>query len=225
MSNYEDGIRALKYLAWSDERRGIIALKTNSLRRIELFRQHIRDWRPTDEDEEQLEDMEFESYLIEAIVGQYSLTILLRRNLRRIKIENLAELLFARNKMLKGSLTHIKCKSYTQEDFNQNETSRKDWRLVHLEGDDAFLESIAQFPNDHFFKLGSDGVQVRGGKRVESKRRKPDQTNKATKSGLNAQSISKVLGTASEDVLASEEERERREFERTRKRNGEKSAP
>ena len=122
-------------------------------------------------------------------------------------------MLFDKNKAFKGKLYAVKCKHYGDDDVNQNGQSRKKWRLVHMEGDDVFLESISSFSNDHRFQLGSARVQIRGGRRAASTtgaNRRDQRTQKKT--GLNQESISHVLALASDDVLAQEECREREEF-------------
>ena len=142
----------------------------------------------------------------------------MKRNMRKITVDKLPEMVFDRNKKLRGTLTPIKCKSFANSDVNQNGTSRKHWRLVHLEGDQEFLDSIAQYPDDHVFKLGADGIQIRGGTRPESKKRTnrpiPAQYNqKPVKMGTNT--ITQMLTNASDEVIRNEENRESREFQHT----------
>ena len=205
---------ASKAFAWADARRGYIALKPSCRKHIEVFRQAITDWRP-DEDDEISTDQECQTYLVDKIVDRYSLTILLRRNLRKIKLENLGRLVFERNKKLKGSLKPVKCKYYAPDDTNLNGTSRRHWRLVHMEGNDEFLRSLTQFPDDEIFQLGSEGIQIRGGTRAESKKqrsRTASESNSSKTSGMSGAVISKVLGLASEDVLADAEVKEKQEY-------------
>ena len=205
---------ASKAFAWADARRGYIALKPTCRKRIEVFCQGIAEWRPDgDEDDEISAEQEYQTYLVDKIVDRYSLTILLRRNLRKIKLEKLGRLIFERNKKLKGSLKPVKCKYYAPEDTNLNGTSRRHWRLVHMEGNDEFLRSLAQFPDDEIFQLGSKGVQIRGGTRAESrKNRNRTAAENGRASGMSGAVISKVLGLASEDVLADAEEKEKEEY-------------
>ena len=120
----------------------------------------------------------------------------------------------------------IKVKTYADTDTNQNGTSRKQWRLIHLEGDDEFLESISVYPDDHFFALGAAGIQIRGGTRAESKKSKGKAPNPQAPQpiGINIAAISKVLEKASDEVLQNEEKRERNEFSATSgKKNKERS--
>ena len=205
---------ASKAFAWADARRGYIALKPSCRKRIEVFHQAIADWR-RDEDDEISAEQECQTYLVDKIVDRYSLTILLRRNLRKTKLENLGRLVFERNKKLKGSLRPVKCRYYAPDDVNLNGTSRRHWRLVHMEGNDEFLHSLAQFPDDEIFQLGSEGIQIRGGTRAELKRQRNrtagDSSGNKT-SGMSGAAISRVLGLASEDVLADAEEKEKQEY-------------
>ena len=62
---------ASKAFAWSDAKRGIIALKACSKARLEEFRQAIREWAPEDDEEDQ--GLEFKTYLIEAVSNKFSL--------------------------------------------------------------------------------------------------------------------------------------------------------
>ena len=171
----------------------------------------------------------YKRQLLDALIQKYSLTILLKRNHKKIAIEDLPTLLFERNKKLRGGLTPIKCKSYADTDVNQNGTSRKKWRLIHLEGDEAFLASIAPFPDDHFFTLGAAGVQIRGGVQAESKKwprgrdgekdkDKDKDKNKATANpNINLTSVSSMLARASDKIIQIEETRERNKFMGTNK--------
>lgn len=91
--------------------------------------------------------------------------------------------------------------------------------MVHFEADDKFLKSIRVFAEDHFFKLGADGVQIRGGERAESARSKGKKKASPGKSNTNIKqnTISKILDSASAEVLENEERREREEFQHTSK--------
>ena len=103
-----------------------------------------------------------------------------------------------------------------------------------MEGDESFLKSIASFPDDHFFTLGAAGVQIRGGSRVESKRKNrsstgggkdKDKDKDKDKNGdknnnnsnyqnanFNLDSTANTLVGASDEKIQNEERRERNEF-------------
>ena len=202
--------------SWIYAKKGIIALKPTSRSRIDKFRAAIRDWQPDCDDDEHDDvvqrDLEFETYLLDALISKYSLTILLKRNNRKIKIENLPSLIFDRNTKLRGTLKPLKCKKYSDEDKNRDGTSRRQWRLVHLEGDAAFLDSISALPDDHIFKLGASGIQIRGGTRAESKKRRGENPH-AANARVNSAAITNLLENVSDEVIGNEEEREKREFQ------------
>ena len=83
---------AIKVYAWSDPKRGIIALEMFSKGRIEELRGTIRDWGAKGG-----EKYEYETYLNDAIVERYLITILLRRKLRTISTDKLAGHLSAKD--------------------------------------------------------------------------------------------------------------------------------
>ena len=64
-----------------------------------------------------------EMYLRESVIQKYSVTIMLRTNLASIHNDNLAPVLFKRNRYLKGSLRVIKIKFFAEEDCNSTSIS------------------------------------------------------------------------------------------------------
>ena len=199
----DDDESAVKAYAWSDPKRGVIALKTASKSRLEAVREAIRRWGNGNE------KFEYETYLNDAIVERYSVTVLLKRNFRTIPSDKVADQLFKRNKQLKGSITALKCKIYADTDVNSNGTSRRDWRLIHYEADDTFLKSLEAFPEDHQFTLGHSSTTIKGGSRPESKRRTQRERQRSARSGISKESVSKLLERASNDVIANAERKER----------------
>ena len=64
--------------------------------------------------------------------------------------------------------------------------SKEGWRHVELEADDVFMKILENFTENHRFKLGSDGIQLWGG------RRKKDGAGQGKgKSGEGQQNVSK----------------------------------
>ena len=131
---------ALDAYAWADPKRGIISLYTHSRQDIEDFRALVRQF-PAAED-----GYQYETYLRDNLIQQYSLTVFLKDNLDNIQAEGLAPLIFKRNKYLKGSLRMIKVKSYLPEDVNAAGVSRKGWCLIHFVGSNTFLDSRRHLP-------------------------------------------------------------------------------
>ena len=127
---------------------------------MELFREVLRSVQDPDP------LFQYETYLRESILQRYSLTVLLKPNLSNIQSNNLGPVLLKCNRYLKGSIRTVKVKTYALEDSNAAGVSRAGWRLFHLEGDTAFLDSLRPFPEDHLFPLGVVGVMIKGGNRV-----------------------------------------------------------
>ena len=141
---------------------------------IEQFREVIRSISPPDA------EYQYETYLRESVVQKYSITTMLRSNLMSIQNDNLAPVLFKRNRYLKGSLRVIKIKFFAEEDRNATGISRAGWHLFHLEADPDFLLSLQPFPEDHLFPLGSSGVIIRGGTCVCARKKDLTVEQKAT---------------------------------------------
>ena len=131
--------------AWSDGKRGNIALHTHSMSNIKAFREVVRQYSPPDP------NYQYETYLRDNVVKRFSLTVLLKKNLEVISTANLCPMLFSRNKYLKGSLSTVRVKTYGHQDINHQGVSRAGWRLVHLVADQKFLDSIFPFRRTIFF--------------------------------------------------------------------------
>ena len=140
---------------------------------------------------------------------------MLRRNHRNVNASTLPQKIFQRNNKLRGGLRTVKVKKYADTDVNANGTSRRQWRLVHLVADEAFLESLAKFHKDHRFQLGADGITINGGIRAGA------QQKRGNKPGLNNLAVNHVVGAASEEVFDKEEEREKTQYGRNNQRKKE----
>ena len=80
-----------------------------------------------------------------------------------------------------------------------------------MEANDDFLRALEKFPEDHHFKLGATGVTIKGGRRPES-RRKGRERRKSGKTGIDSESVSKLLARASDEVMEKAERQEKEEF-------------
>ena len=83
---------ALDAFAWADPKRGSIALYTHSRQDMEDFRALVR-LLPAAKD-----GFQYETYLRDNLIQQYSFTVLLKDNLDNIQVKGLAPLIFKRNK-------------------------------------------------------------------------------------------------------------------------------
>ena len=106
----------------------------------------------------------FNTFPKDALTNNHALTVLLRSDLREFKEIYLAEALFARNKLF-GILDTLQAETYTAADTTRAGVSKNGWRNVLLEGDQEFLESLSEFPSNHWFNIGPATVQIHGGDR------------------------------------------------------------
>jgi hypothetical protein len=73
--------------------------------------------------------------------------------------------LFYRNYGLAGTPTVTHVKKFGPNDQTKGGTSKRDWRILKLSGDDEFMDALYMFRDGHKFQIGSSHVQLRGGKR------------------------------------------------------------
>ena len=143
--------------------------------------------------------------------------------MRSIAAAKIPQMIFKRNKELRGTLRPIKCKHYADTDTIAKGTSKKDWRLLHLEADDVFLKSLERFPEDHLFKLGANGITIKGGQGRSSTTRNRER-RRSRKSGLGKETVSKILEKVSEELFSEREREERAMYEDVSKNKKDKRA-
>ena len=100
----------------------------------------------------------------DAMTNNFSLSILLRSDLREFREEFLAESLFARNNLF-GALETLQSETFTAADTTRAGVSKNGWRNVTLEGDETFMASLSKFTALHWFNIGPASVQIHGGDR------------------------------------------------------------
>ena len=100
----------------------------------------------------------------DAMTNNFSLSILLRSDLREFREEFLAESLFARNNLF-GALETLQSETFTAADTTRSGVSKNGWRNVTLEGDQTFMSSLSKFTALHWFNIGPASVQIHGGDR------------------------------------------------------------
>ena len=106
----------------------------------------------------------FNTFPKDALTNNFSLSILLRSDLREFREDYLAEALFARNNLV-GILETLQAESFTASDTTRAGVSKKGWRNVTLEGDADFFQSLSNFTANHWFNIGPGTVQIHGGDR------------------------------------------------------------
>ena len=144
----------------------------------------------------------------DALTNNHALTVLLRSDLREFKEIYLAEALFARNKLF-GILDTLQAETYTAADTTRAGVSKNGWRNVLLEGDQEFLESLSEFPPNHWFNIGPATVQIHGGDRRAETPAEIEAKNKRKRFNMPAGQNLTSSAKASIDKSFMEEQRAR----------------
>ena len=96
-------------------------------------------------------------------VSDEEVTIMLMDDLKDYELDALSEGLFTRNPSLQGHVRVNSSKKYGKMDFTSMNQSKDGWRLVYLEGDALFMQSLSQHTSDEKFPVGCGKVTIRGG--------------------------------------------------------------
>ena len=90
------------------------------------------------------------------------ITILLRETFRTLEEEMIASCLFLRNPNLAGTLRLFRSRRYGSEYRTKvGNNSMEGWRLVTLEANSVFMDSLQSFPRDYKFTLIGGFVEIR----------------------------------------------------------------
>ena len=95
-------------------------------------------------------------------------SVMLMTDLVTYDVECLPASLFDRNTTLAGSVRITCSKKYGTNDFTSMQVSKDGWRLVYLEGDALFMQSLSQHTVTDRFQVGCGKVTIRGGIRKPS---------------------------------------------------------
>ena len=151
-----DIISALKWAnLWNDT--GLIGLSTNDMDRLNKFRDFVHS--------QKTGGMAYALVPKELVTNKTTITTLLKYNLRNYDLAALPGGIFRRNLDLDGSLVVTKSRIFGVGDKTLKGESKDGWRYVELEADMIFMKILEGFPESHRFHLGSDTIQLWGGKR------------------------------------------------------------
>ena len=90
---------------------------------------------------------------------------LLRSNYRGYNLEILPAALFQRNLFLDGELVVTKSRVFGAGDRTLKGESKEGWRHIEMQADAVFMKVLEDYPELYRFTLGSDTIQLWGGKR------------------------------------------------------------
>ena len=94
-------------------------------------------------------------------VGQ--MTMVMKHSLSELDLEQIPATLFGWNPALEGGIEVICSRKYGPHDRTKSGESKNNWRLVWINGNQAFMESLKLYPVNHLFTLSSDLLLIRGG--------------------------------------------------------------
>ena len=96
--------------------------------------------------------------------------------------------LMYRNPGLKGKLKATFMKTLNGQ--TREGRSMNKWRVIWLQGDNGFLESLYEYPAEHRFQLGSSYVLIKGGNRRELTEKEIDEKEKRKERAINRRQVS-----------------------------------
>ena len=105
----------------------------------------------------------FNTFPRDALMVSQEVSIMMKSELRSFPLQSVPSALFSRNTSLQGRCRVTYSKTYGAHEFTMNEESKDGWRLVYLEGDSLFLQSLSQFLECESFGVGCGMVTIRGG--------------------------------------------------------------
>jgi hypothetical protein len=168
------GSELLSVLQWANNWGdiGLIGLSSRDLDKLKQFREYV--------DAFTVGENSFTLYPKDCLVQRYNITTLLREDLSTYDPLLIPRALFWRNKMLDGNLRVTHVKHFSAEEKTKDGQSKKDWKLLKLQGDEKFMRSIYPYHEKYRFQVGSSFIQIRGGLRVEEEvtRRREDNEKK-----------------------------------------------
>lgn len=101
------------------------------------------------------------------LTRKLAITMMLWQNLKDMTLEALPRNLLDRNPDLKGGLKVLRCKKFKSSDLDVRGEPMNGVRLVQLDTDQDFRDSLYWFPRTYRFGLGCGRVIIRGGERIE----------------------------------------------------------
>ena len=155
-----DIISVLKWAnLWNDT--GLIGLSTHDIDKLDSFRDFVYAQKKG--------GMTYSLIPKELVANKTTITTLLKYNFRDYDLAALPGGIFRRNLDLDGSIVVTKSRLFGAGDKTLKGESKEGWRYIELEADAAFMSALERYPESHRFSLGSDSIQIWGG------RRKPEQ--------------------------------------------------
>ena len=158
----------MSVMKWSNiwDEVGLLGLSTKDLGQLDAFCNYLMS--------KSVGGMVFTVVPKDMVTTGTTIITLLKNNYRNYDLEILPEALFQRNLYLYGELVVSKSRIFGANDRTLKGEPKEGWRHVELQADPVFMKVLEDYPESHRFTLGSDSIQLWGGKR------KPEPQDKRT---------------------------------------------
>ena len=137
----------------------IIGLRASHLDAAYLFREEIEHY--------DCPNYTYTTFPRAGLTKKLAFTAMLWQNLRHITLDAIPRNLLDRNPGLQGGVRISRCKNFKSTDTDSRGNPMAGVRLIQLETDQEFRDSIYHFPRSYRFGLGCGRIIIRGGERVE----------------------------------------------------------
>ena len=132
---------------------GLMGLRIVDTVKLDMFRTILSEVR--------MGGLQYNSFPKAALAHSTEVSLMLREELLSLDLKWIPHSLFENNSMLDGNIT-VRFSKPIEHPDPDHEGATKPGKLVILEGDEKFLDSVNKHPNNYQFKLGSSTVSIRG---------------------------------------------------------------
>ena len=145
-------------LAWSSQWGGgigLMGLRVTNPRALHIFRRTLSEVR--------IGGMWYNSYPKDFLNHDSEVSVYLRSNLRCFDIEFLPHSLYEKNRLLDGEIMvrYSKHHDYVDTPKPDNSFFQEGGKIIILQVDDQFLQSLQKYPPNYSFRLGSSTVKIK----------------------------------------------------------------
>ena len=131
---------------------GMMGLRVDDMVQLTVFRNLVASIR--------IGELWYNTFPKVALPEASEISVVLRAEVRKLELEYLPHSLFEKNHLLDGAVGVRYSKDLGSTDSGYHSGSR----LVILEGDEDFFQSVRRYPANHPFRIGSITVKLRGDK-------------------------------------------------------------
>ena len=131
---------------------GLMGLQVTDAVKLDMFRSVLADIR--------IGGFQYNSFPKSALLKDSEVSIMIKNELKSLDLRWIPHSLFEKNRLLDGNMA-VRFSGPAEQTEKDEVGCKAPDRLVILEGDDRFIQSIQKYPPNHVFKLGSSTVTMR----------------------------------------------------------------